>query len=131
MNYDDITRYRLQLDMIERNGALGNGHAAELLRREFALAINASYLMGLSCDDIDVSVVARSIPQEGVARYVVTLDVVERTPRMTVEQAAELVRREFQRAQNASHFLRISSEDFSVTLVARERIHRHAELRAA
>ncbi len=120
MNHDDITRYRLELDMLERDSALSNGRAIELLRSEFALALNAAYFSALSGDDIGVSVIARSAPQEDVARYDVVLELVERSPSMTDEQAGELVRREFQRAQNASHFLRISREDFCARLVARE-----------
>ena len=51
---------------------------------------------------------------------------------MSDEQVAELLQREFARAQNASHFIRIASEDFSPRLVARERARTtHASLRAA
>ena len=131
MDPDDITHYTLELDICERDGTLGNRGAIDLLRSEFALALNASYLIALSADDIAVGAVSRSIPQAGVARYVVALEVVERVPAMTDEQASELLRREFQRAQNASHFLRVCREDFGVKLVARERVVPHAELRAA
>jgi hypothetical protein len=131
MNFEDTIRYRLELDMIERDAALGDERAIRLLRSEFALAINASHLLALSCDDIDVRVRSRSIPQEGVARYAVALELVERTARMTDEQAAELLNREFQRAQNAGYFRRIAGEDFSVRLVARERVLTPADLRAA
>ena len=131
MNPHDITRYRLELDVIERDGALSHRRAADLLRSEFALAVNAAYLRRLSVDDIAVGAITRSIPQEGVARYTVVLDLVERTPQMTDEQAAELVRREFRHAQNAAQFRRIASEDLSVALVARERVVTSAGLRAA
>jgi EAL domain-containing protein (putative c-di-GMP-specific phosphodiesterase class I) len=131
MNPDDITRYLLELDLIERDRTLGHLRAIRLLRSEFALAINASYLTRLSVDDIAVGAITRSIPQEGVARYTVVLDLVERTPQMTDEQAAELVRRELRRAQNAAQFRRIASEDLSVALVARERLVTSAGLRAA
>ena len=50
---------------------------------------------------------------------------------MTDEQTAELLRREFQRAQNASHFLRMAREDFSVRLTARERVASRQAARAA
>jgi EAL domain-containing protein (putative c-di-GMP-specific phosphodiesterase class I) len=131
MHHDDTTRYRLELDVLERDAALSNRRAIDLLRSEFALALNASYLMGLSAGDIEVGFVSRSIPQEGVARYAVVLELVERTPAMTDEQAGELLRREFQHAQNAAHFWRVCCDDLRVTLVARERAGAQAALRAA
>ncbi len=60
MHHDDITRYRLELDVLERDGALSNRRAIDLLRSEFALALNASYLMGLSAGDIEVGFISRS-----------------------------------------------------------------------
>jgi EAL domain-containing protein (putative c-di-GMP-specific phosphodiesterase class I) len=131
MDHDDITHYTLELDICEREAALGHRHAVALLRSEFALALNASYFIALSADDITVGAVSRSIPRAGVARYVVVLELVERDPAMTDEQADELLRREFQRAQNASYFLRACREDFAVGLVARERVSAQADLRAA
>jgi hypothetical protein len=131
MDDDDITRYRLELDIRERDDTLGNRRAVELLRSEFARALNASHFIALSADDIYVGAVSRSIPQAGVARYVVVLELVERVPAMTDEQAGELLRRELQRAQNASYFLRVCREDFGVRLAARERVSTQAELRAA
>jgi hypothetical protein len=132
MDHDDITRYTLELAIHERDDMHGNRHAVELLRSELALALNASYFIALSGDDIAVGAVSRSIPQAGVARYIVVLELVERVPAMTDEQAGELLGREFQRAQNASYFLRICREDFGVRLVARERVGTQAaELRAA
>jgi EAL domain-containing protein (putative c-di-GMP-specific phosphodiesterase class I) len=119
MNPDHITRYRLELDIVERDGALGHRRAIGLLQSEFARAINASYLMQLSADDIEVGTITRSIPHAGVTRYSVVLELVERTP-MTDEQAAELLRREFRRAENAGQFLRIAGADVSVTLAARQ-----------
>jgi EAL domain-containing protein (putative c-di-GMP-specific phosphodiesterase class I) len=114
------TRYELQLDVLERNGALSDYAAAKLLRSEFALALNASHFSLLSDGDIAVDVRSREIPQDGVARYTVVLELDERTPAMTDEQAAELVCREFRRALNASHFMRISDEDFCAKLIVRE-----------
>jgi hypothetical protein len=131
MNHDDITRYSLELDMLERDGALGDQRAIELLRSEFSLALNASYFMALSADDIHVGAIGRTVPQEGVARYRVALEFAERAPAITDEQAGELVRREFHRAQNASHFLRIAGEDFDARLVAREPVSSQSALRAA
>ena len=106
--------------MLERNSDLSDSAATALLRSEFALAINASYFALLSYDGVAVDVLARETPQDGVARYGVVLELEERTPNMTDEQAAELVCREFRRAQNASHFARISREDFCAKLVVRE-----------
>lgn len=130
-DHDDTTRYRLELDMIERDAGLGSERAVALLRSEFALAANASYFMALSSGDIEVGSIRRSFPQEGVARYCVELLLGERTPSMTHQQVAGLLRREFARAQNASHFIRIASEDFDVRLAARESVVAHAQLRAA
>jgi EAL domain-containing protein (putative c-di-GMP-specific phosphodiesterase class I) len=118
MTNPSLTRYVLQLDVLERNSTLSDAAAVALLRSEFALAINASHFSQLS-DAIAVDVLSREIPQDGVARYTVLLDLEERTP-MTDEQAAELVCRECHRAQNASHFMRISTEDFCAKLVARD-----------
>ncbi len=128
---DDTTRYRLELDMLERDATLGNSRAVALLRSEFALALNASYFVALSDGDIEVGAIWRSIPQEGVARYTVELVLEERARSVTDEQAAEMVRREFARAQNASHFIRVASGDFGVTLSSREPVLTHAALRAA
>lgn len=127
----DTIRYRLELDLLERDETLGSARAIELLRGEFALALNASYLGGLSAEDIHVGAIWRSMPQEGAARYAVELLLEERAPSITDEQVAELLQHEFQRAQNASHFLRIAREDFSVTLVARERVASRQPARAA
>lgn len=123
MRHDtDTARYRLELDLIERDGTRPNQAAVELLRREFALALNASYFMALTAGDVHVGAIWRSVPQEGVGRYSVELVLDERTPAMSDEQAAELVQREFARAQNASYFLRIAREDFTARLVAREHV---------
>lgn len=127
----DTMRYTLELDLLERDATLGDSRATALLRSEFARAVNASYLAGLSAGDIEVGAIGRSIPQEGVARYAVELVLRERTPSLTDEQAAELLAREFARAQNASHFIRIASDDFGVRLAAREPVVTHAALRAA
>ena len=120
MTNPSLTRYVLQLDVLERDSDLSDPAAAALLRSEFALAVNASYFGLLSDDYFALEVLSREIPQDGVARYTVVLELEERTPRMTDEQAAELVRREFQRALNASHFRRLSGEDFRAELVVRE-----------
>lgn len=121
-DHDHTTRYRLELDMLERDAAIGTHNAIELLRAEFARALNASYLLALSPGDIRVGAIGRTIPQEGVARYDVELLLEERVPSMSDEQVAELLQREFARAQNASHFIRIACEDFAVGLASRERV---------
>lgn len=133
MDHDETTRYRLELDMLERDGTLGNRRAVELLRSEFALALNASYFMALSAGDIHVGAISRSVPQEGVARYSVELELEldELAPAMSDVQAGELLQREFARAQNASHFLRIAREDFSVVFAERTSAAAHETLRAA
>lgn len=118
-DHDDTMCYSLELEMLER-GELGDSDAIALLRREFALALNASCFMALSAGDIRIGAIWRSARRQGGARYAVELLLEERAPSITDEQAAELLQREFARAQNASHFLRIATEDFSVTLVARE-----------
>ena len=131
MDHDATTRYRLELDMLERDTALANPRSIELLRSEFALALNASYFMQLSSGDIEVGAIWRTVPGEGVARYAVELLLEERRPQMSDDEVARLVQREFQHAQNASHFLRIAREDFGVRLTARERVASHEALRAA
>jgi hypothetical protein len=130
-DHDTTTRYRIELDMLERDSTLDERRAVALLRSEFALALNASYFMPLTPGEIHVGAVARSIPQEGVVRYAVELVLDERHPAISDEQAAELVQREFARAQNASHFLRIAREDFTARLVARERISSAEALRTS
>jgi hypothetical protein len=131
MDHHDTTRYRLELEVLERDSTLGDRRAVELLRSELALALNAAYFGALSADDIHVGAIRRSSPHGGVARYTVELLLDERRPAMTDEQAAALVTRLFALAQNASHFVRVSSEAFGVRLVARERSGRRAALRAA
>ena len=126
-----LTRYEIELDMLERNRGLSDRRAVELLRREFQLALNASHFSALSAEDVAVRVTSRTIPQEGVARYAVTLEFAERTPGLDDERAAALLRREFQRALNASYFWRMSDEDFPVTVVSRAALAPYAPLRAA
>ena len=126
-----VTRYEIELDVPERRPDLGDREAIALLRSEFALALNASHFIALSADDPVVVVHSRTVTEDGVARYALTLDAVERDGIAGEDEAIALVRSEFQRAQNASHFLRICREDFGVTLLARERDGAQAELRAA
>jgi hypothetical protein len=116
--------------MLERDGTLGNRRAVALLRSELALALNAAYFVALSAD-IHVGAIRRSVSPDGVARYAIEFLLAERRPSMTDEQAAELVARAFALAHNASHFLRLSSGNVRVKLVAREPVETPAALRAA
>jgi len=114
-----LTRYEIELDMLERDRTLSNEQAVALLRSEFALALNASHFSAVCGADIAVAVAPRTVPQEGVARYAVSLEFAERTPDLDDEQAAALLLGEFQRALNASYFWRMCSDDFRVTVVSR------------
>jgi hypothetical protein len=114
-----LTRYEIELDMLERDRTLSNEQAVALLRSEFALALNASHFSAVCVADIAVAVASRTVPQEGVARYAVSLEFAERTPDLDDEQAAALLLGEFQRALNASYFWRMCSDDFRVTVVSR------------
>jgi hypothetical protein len=114
-----LTRYEIELDMLERDRTLSNAQAVALLRSEFALALNASHFSAVCGADIAVAVASRTVPQEGVARYAVSLEFAERTPDLDDEQAAALLLGEFQRALNASYFWRMCSDDFRVTVVSR------------
>jgi RNA polymerase-interacting CarD/CdnL/TRCF family regulator len=111
-------RYSLELEMIER----ASSHGEEMLRSEFTRALNASYFMTLSAGDMQVGAITRSTPQEGVSRYSVEMLLDERHPSRTDAEIAAIVEREFARAQNASYFLHIAVEDFTVRLVSRERL---------
>jgi hypothetical protein len=113
-----VTRYEIELDVPERRPELGDRPAIALLRSEFALALNASHFIALGADDPLIAVRSRTVPQDGVARYALTLDVVERDSIATEEQAIALVRSEFQRALNASHFWRVCVDDPTVTIVS-------------
>jgi hypothetical protein len=114
-----LTRYELELDMLERDRTLSNEQAVGLLRSEFQLALNASHFSAVCAHDIAVQVASRPVPQEGVARYAVSMEFAERTPELDDEQSAALLLREFQRALNASYFWRMSSDDFRVNVVSR------------
>lgn len=63
MTNPPLTRYVLQLDVLERDSDLSDPAAAALLRSEFALAVNASYFGLLSDDDFAIDVRSREIPQ--------------------------------------------------------------------
>lgn len=118
--HNAVTRYEIELDVPERRPDLGDRDAIALLRSEFALALNASHFIALGADDPQIAIRSRTVTPDGVARYALTLDVVERRSLATEEQAIALVRSEFQRALNASHFLRLCVDDPTLTIVSRE-----------
>ena len=127
----NLTRYALQLEMLERDGALSDHQAIDLLHSELVLANNAARFDRLSADDIALDVVARTCPQEGVARYDVELVLHERAADLDDAAAQELLDRVFQDASNASFFLRICTDEPKVTLVSRRPVVEHAPLRRA
>ncbi|HEY0344219.1 MAG TPA: hypothetical protein VGC59_06215 [Solirubrobacteraceae bacterium] len=118
--HSTVTRYEIELDLLERRPELGDREAIALLRSEFAFALNASHFIALGADDPVIAVRSRTVPQDGVACYALTLDVVERDGSATEQHALALVRSEFRRALNASHFWRVCIGDPTVTIVSRE-----------
>lgn len=116
---DNALLFEIELDALERRPGLGERDALALLHSEFRLAFNASHFVALSAEDPDVVVLSRSHPQEGVARYVLTLEFTPRRP-LREHEAIALVRSELQRALNAAHFWRIFVEDPSVAIAAGE-----------
>jgi len=125
-----FTRYEIELDVLERNSALSDPEAIALLRSEFALALNAAHFAVLTAEDIAVTVRSRTVPQEGVARYALALDIVERRPDCDDAQAADVLRGEFLRALNASYFWRVCLDDFSVEVISRRPAYTLAVVRA-
>ena len=115
-----VTRYEIELDIVERRPDLADPEAIALLRSEFALALNASHFIALSADDPTIVVQSRTVLGDGVARYALTLDAVERAGIDGEEQAIALVRSEFQRAVNASHLWRVCLDDPAITILSRE-----------
>ena len=114
-----VTRYEIDLDVVERRPGLGDREAVALLRSELALALNASHFIAISADDPAIVVASRTVLGDGAARYALTLDAVERPGITSEEQALALVRSEFQRAFNASHFWRICLDDPAVAIRSR------------
>lgn len=112
-------RYEIELDLLERQPELSDRDAIALLCSEFQLAVNASYFIALSEDDPIVRVASRTVPQEGVARYSLSLEFAERRA-MSEQGAIALVRSEFVRALNASHFWRICVDVPAVTVLSRD-----------
>jgi hypothetical protein len=114
-----VTRYEIDLDVLERRPGLDDREAIALLRSEFQLALNASHFIALSADDPVMVAVSRGVAHDGVIRYALTLDVVERSDAMSEEHALALMRSEFRRALNASHFWRVCADDPTVRIVSR------------
>jgi hypothetical protein len=129
--HSTVTRYEIELDVLERRPDLGDREAIALLRSEFALALNASHFIALSAEDPVVAVRWRVVPHDGVARYALTLDLVERDAGASDEQAIALLRSEFQRALNASYFWRLCVDDPTVTFVSRALVGSPSALRRA
>ena len=123
-------RYEIELDVLERRPDLSDDDAIALLHSEFRLALNASHFIALSEDDPIVVVVSRSTPQEGVARYALTLEFAGRRPMSEREEIA-LLHSEFQRAINASHFWRLCVDDPTVTVWSAEQAETPVQLRRA
>ena len=123
-------RFEIELDAIERRPELRDRDAIELLRDELRLALNASHFIALSADDPSFHVSSRSFPQEGIARYALTISFSPRRP-LGERDAMELVYSELQRALNASYFLRIFAEDPSIEIFSRELAAGSRQLRDA
>jgi hypothetical protein len=118
---EELTRYDLQLEMLERNSGLGDRAAMDLLAGEFALAQNAGRFDALSPQDIELDVLARSTPQEGVTRFTVALELLERHPQLSDDEVTAVLARAFTKALNASYFLRVCTDDhLSLRLLSRE-----------
>jgi len=115
-------RYSVQLEMLEQDGVLGDEHAIELLRSEFALAQNAGRFDKVTAREIRLGTVARDLLQEGVTRYVIELHIEERQARLDDERAEALLCQAFTDALNASHLLRICEDALSTRLVSRAQV---------
>jgi hypothetical protein len=126
-----VTRYEIELDVVERRPDLADDEAIALLRSEFGLALNASHFIALSADDPTIAVESRTVLEHGTARYAVTLDAVERGGITGEDGAIALVRSEFQRAVNASHLWRVCLEDPTVTILSRAIVDGRSALRWA
>jgi len=128
----DLMRYALELALIERDSAIGETRAIDLLRRELARAQNAGRFDALSAGEIAVEVVSRGRSTTGVTSYVVELELQERAAQLDDDAAQALVRRAFTSACNASYFLRACvDDDIVVTLLRRASAHVAEPLRHA
>lgn len=121
----------LEFECDERRPDLPDRDAMSLLRNEFGLALNDLHFNALSADDPEVTIGARTVSEHGVTRYDITLEFVPRDLSATDDQLAALVRREFTRAINASHFMRITGDDPLVTVISPAVSNGHVLLRQA
>jgi hypothetical protein len=124
-------RYTLQLEMLEPHDISSDRRAIALLHSEFTLAQNAARFDALSCRDIVLEIVERSVPQEGVARYIVELHIEERSRDWSDDQALALVRQAFTNAFNASFFSRVCDAEMVIELLSRAPFAEAVERRAA
>jgi hypothetical protein len=125
-------RYTLDVEMLERRATLDDARAIALLHSEFMLAVNAGCFIAVGAEDLDVSVLTRSTPQEGVTRYAVALSFAERDADLDDEQALAILRQAFTNALNASFFLRVCTDDhLTVRLASRVPAHAVAASPAA
>jgi hypothetical protein len=127
----ELMRYTLQLEMLEPHHVSSDRRAIELLHSEFTLAQNAARFDALSHGDIVLEIVDRSVPQEGVARYIVELHVEERSSDWSDDHALALVRQAFANAFNASFFSRVSQDEMAIELLSRAPFAEAVERRAA
>ena len=56
-----VTRYEIDLDVVERRPGLGDREAIALVRSEFQRAVNASHLWRVCLDDPAVTILSRAI----------------------------------------------------------------------
>jgi len=128
----DTICYALQLEMLERHSSLDDRQAIDLLRAEFALAHNAGRFDAVAVGDVELGSIARSTPQEGVARYSLALHLAEREDGLDDARAVALLRQAFTNALNASYFLRVCvDDDVRVELVSRSIVSAPMQLRRA
>ena len=127
MNHDHTTRYRIELDVLERDSTAGDPRALALLRSEL-LARPQRVVLQPPQRARDRRQRALAPDSAGGRR---TLRGRARAVRAHAghdrRAGRRVVRREFQHALNASHFWRICRDDARATLVSRERVEtRHA-----
>ncbi len=121
----------LEFEFDERRPDLPDRDAISLLRNEFGLALNDLHFTALSADDPEVTIDGRTVSEQGVTRYDITLQFVPRDASATDDELAALVRSAFSRAINASHFMRITGGDPTVTVISPAVSYGHVLLRLA
>ncbi|HUR85025.1 MAG TPA: hypothetical protein VMY78_06740 [Solirubrobacteraceae bacterium] len=120
-----------ELEFAERRPQLRDAEAIALMRSEFRRALNDLHFIALSADDPEIIIDARTVSRHGTTRYDLTLRFVPRVASATDDELAELVLSEFQRAVNASHFLRITGDTPVVTVISPAVSNGNARLRQA